>query len=332
MIEARIANASRATMLRNNLRRIPGVVRDASSEDDWRLVVESGEIHIECSPATDDFNAMFAGGKWTAWETIKISGVGSADQQDSLRVLEGLANSFLFDLDLRYRTGLVLARRQPRLARTRDPQIEAPPSFPTNKYSAEALELYFYGRAASGLPLLEFLAYYQCVEFFLPGIVQEETVRRVASALRDPRFDVTNDNDIRRMIAIATSSASAGRGLSEKEQLRIAVRSLLDADQIREHLESEERIKEHFCSQTQSIKGVSRIILKEPQRDLRDQIADRIYGIRNRIVHTKEDGGGSSIDLLLPSGKETRSLGPDVDLVRVVAETALVARASPLSH
>jgi hypothetical protein len=104
----------------------------------------------------------------------------------------------------------------------------------------------------------------------------------------------------------------------------------LEVSEIVEFIESDKRYLDHFCSKSQVIKGVQKIYLQGTQTDLRDQIADRLYAIRCRVVHTKQDGGGAEVELLLPSSREARSLNPDVQLMRLIAQKVLIAQAQPL--
>jgi hypothetical protein len=300
----------------------------SDSSSPWRLRVSSGAITLELSRASAEFLAMF-GNTYSGVETIKISGMDRRDHDSALEALEAVGRSFLLDLDLRYGTGYGLFERGAPQRRTPSNQVADPPTFPRNRYAPEPLALYSYGRSAAGLPLLEYLAYYQSVEFYFPIIAQEDTVRAVSSALRDPRFSYSDESDIRRIIALSTPIGPRGR-ISERDQLRLTIRNVMDTKLLQKFIESSPQTVEHFCAKAQSIKGVERVQLNHSQIDLRDQVSDRIYAIRCRIVHTKEDGGESGVDLLLPSSREARSLGPDVELVRLVAEQALVSRSTPL--
>jgi hypothetical protein len=203
---------------------------------------------------------------------------------------------------------------------------EHPPKFPRNQYAGQALELYQYGRFAAGLPLLEYLAYYQSLEYFFPFFAREQTVNSVRSQLLHPAFDAEDDGALGRLINLA---APAGRGgMAEREQLRATVRACISEAVLREFMESDVSYTQHFCDKKQAVKGVGTIQLSQTQTDLRDQVADRIYAIRCRIVHAKQDGGAANVDVLLPASAEADSLQVDIELVRMVAQHALVARAA----
>jgi hypothetical protein len=58
--------------------------------------------------------------------------------------------------------------------------------------------------------------------------------------------------------------------------------------------------------------------------DLRNDIADRIYDIRCKIVHTKSDREGQ-IEMILPFTYEAEYLTHDVELVKFVAKSVLIS-------
>ncbi|TCU43310.1 hypothetical protein EDF33_10949 [Curtobacterium sp. PhB146] len=324
----------------HQLKRLPGVevgvadAPDASPEteedaylgrgaaaDKWRLILSEGGMSLELSPASDEFQILFGGGV-----TLKISGASTSTHDEALGVLERYGSAMLFELDVVYGVPTQLAKQRRPNRRTRGEQPDRPPKFPVNEYAAQALELYQYGRAASGLPLLQYLAYYQAVEYFFPFFAREQTLNAVRSQLLHPAFNPRDDADLSRLIN--ASAPEARRGMGERDQLRATIRACMMEPDVQDFIESLPEYVDHFSSKKQVIKGVDSIQAKNNQTDLRDQIADRIYAIRCRIVHSKQDGGGSSDDVLLPSSREASSLQADLELLRLVAQRVLVARAA----
>lgn len=293
----------------------------------WRLTVVNGDQVIELSPATERFSRIMTlvpGGARPT--TLKLSGFATKSNDDAVKVLSRFGEAFLFDLDVRYGTGLGLMALRARLLARPQKRSSIKPTFPRSHYAAEPLALYNYARSANGVPLLEFLAYYQAVEYFFPVLSRADTVHRLQNALRDPLFDLDSEMAILRLIAIGETSS---RSASERDQMRIAVRTSAEVVDLRDFIEGDKRYTDHFCSKNQAIKGVERIQVQSVQTDLRDQVADRMYSIRCRVVHSKQEGGDSGVDLLLPSSREARSLTPDVQLMRLIAQRLIVARAAP---
>jgi hypothetical protein len=288
---------------------------------EWRLRVEDGLRSVEISPASDLVSALYGSRNFT----LKIGGYDIARHDGALATLASMGNAFLFDLDVRYGMALQLVKRRNRLRPHRQKPVDHAPAFPRNEYSQEALALYQYGRSSSGLPLLQFLAYYQSLEYFFPVFAREETVNSLRAALLNPRFNPTHDGDVNRLINLAAPAVKAGIG--ERDQLRATIRASVAASDLRSFIEASSVYQEHFCASKQTIAGAGAIKLKGDQIDLRDQVSERLYKIRCRVVHTKQDGSGQGEELLLPSSPEVDALGPDIDMLRLIAQQALVARA-----
>lgn len=294
------------------------------SAENWRLTVEQDGVSLEISPASAEFQTLLGRGRET---TIKLVGVTTSSHDEALQALERYAAAMLFDLDVVYQIPVQLAKqRLPSRKRNHYERPNSPPKFPRIRYAGQALELYQYGRSAAALPLLEYLAYYQSLEYFFPFFAKEQTVHSVRSQLLHPGFDARNDAELNKLINLAASSARSGMG--ERDQLRATIRACMTEADVRDFIGSVEEYTDHFCSKKQKIKGVGTFHLSGNQADIRDQAADRIYAIRCRIVHAKQDGGANSQDVLLPSSAETGSLQADVELIRLVAQRALIARAA----
>lgn len=125
---------------------------------------------------------------------------------------------------------------------------------------------------------------------------------------------------------LISATAEAHYGIrNELDQLRATLRTCVDDDDLRAYIEAEGQ-KDHFTRSKQSMEGVQRVNLKQ---DLHGQLATRIYQIRNRIVHTKDLDEDSGLELLLPTSDETRSMGPEIMLVRWLAQRAMIHGSKP---
>lgn len=291
--------------------------------------VHKGEVSLVLGPATERFRRVMAiGGGWNqAAYTLSVEGSKHSTTEDVVEVLTRLADAFFFDLDARYGVPIEIEPRRERVRVLRQETLKSPPEFPSNKYHPQPVALYRYGRSALGLPLLSFLAFYQALEFFFPIFTQEEITKRVRQALVSPRFDPNDEVSLLKVIGIVRPNRGISAG--EREQLRSVIRRCLSIETIENFVNSSEHSRVYFCDKRQTIKNVAPLNMNGGA-DLRDQVADRIYDIRCRVVHTKSDGGDGAVELLLPSSKEARSIGPDIELVRVAAQEAIIAASSPL--
>jgi hypothetical protein len=265
--------------------------------------------------------------------SMKIRRSEAGTHDEALTFLRTFASALFFELDVNYGVLLTLpesrsAMRRYAQARSRvgDGTATKPPTVPRQAYNEEAVSLYTYGRSAQGMPLLEFLAYYQVIEYFFPTYARAEMVQRFRRELIDPRFDPASDTDVSRLVQIL---GGAGRGyMSESDQLKATLWHCVDEHALREFVEHDPAM-EHFLTGKQEIKGVRSLDLKNRNQAITDQAAERVYQLRCRIVHSKEDGGPAKTAMLLPFGPESRKLYHDLALARFLAQKVMVMAAKP---
>jgi hypothetical protein len=156
---------------------------------------------------------------------------------------------------------------------------------------------------------------------------RREVLERLRNQLKDPGFQLQHDAHLGRLIATVKNFGS-GYG-NELEQLKATIRACVEEGQIRSFIAEDEQMTK-FYDGTSSIKGLRRINVADKQADIRDQAAMRIYDLRCRIVHTKDEANDKVPDLLLPFSREASSITVDIELLRYLAQKALIANAQPL--
>jgi hypothetical protein len=110
----------------------------------------------------------------------------------------------------------------------------------------------------------------------------------------------------------------------ESDQLQHTLNESVEPEALRNFLRSDQSLIDHFMGAKQKIKGTRPLRLEVDGEDIRAQVADRVYKVRNRIVHTKSGAEEFGLELLLPASGETKYLGPEVELVRWLAQRAMI--------
>lgn len=180
------------------------------------------------------------------------------------------------------------------------------------------------------MPLLQFLAFYQVLEYYFPIASRREAINQTRSILKHPSFTVNDDHDMIRLLDAIAVSRSGAFG-DERSQLRAVVESYVTAQDIRAFLNADEKFVEFYAG-GKDWKTVSevKIPLNNPTSDLRTEISERIYDLRCKIVHAKSDGGPAKSDTLLPFSNEAELLGFDIEVIRYIALQALTATSTPI--
>jgi hypothetical protein len=263
---------------------------------------------------------------------LTIHGVTATRHDEALELLLDLSTSFFIDLDIVY--GLTA-----RLLKVRDFDLEAQnrydpdrpsatfPRFPSTRHNRDAASLYLYARNLIGMPLLEYLVYYQVIEFYLPTYTRSATISRFRNILKDPGFDYNNDLALGRLLDII---APAGRKvMSEREQVAATIAYCVDDAAIAAFLDDRPEAAKALADKTR-INDVRMISIRDRQTSLVSQVAERIYDLRCRIVHSKESGG-EAVPPIRPFDRESRLMRHDLSLIRFIAQRVLIASSHPAS-
>lgn len=267
--------------------------------------------------------------------SLKIKGLSFNTHDKALSILDKLASAVLFQIDLAKEVSLALARdaRRPLIIKSKSAKkIKKSDEyhFPTTCYDLEPLSLYWYAKSAVGIPLLQFLAYYQSVEFYFPVYAEVEAKKVMKNVLKDPTFNKYSDSDLTKLLNAIRSKM--GKGFeSERLMLKATLTECLDVDQLREFLKWEDGFVAFFSSN--QCKDLSKHKIKPEYNDaeLISSIMERIYEIRCKIVHTKAGDSKANVDLLLPFSKEVENMYYDIELMKYISQQVIIASGSPLN-
>ena len=262
---------------------------------------------------------------------LRIEGIGITEHDKAMTLLEDLSNSLFMQIDFRFDSPLTLGRDRSlprRLSKSRgrldeDNQL----IYPRFSYERNPSSLYWYARSATSMPLLQFLAFYQCIEFFFPQYSRQEAIAKVKNVLKDPAFDGTKDSYIN-VILNATLEGRRGPLLEERKQLAATLKQCVDGAALRDFLNETDERKRYYTSEYKKISD--KRIGTSDDASVVDQAAERIYDIRCKVVHTKNMDGGEGDEMILPFSKEADLLTDDVELIKFLARKVLTSSGAPL--
>ena len=263
---------------------------------------------------------------------IRMTGLKISQYDQALEYLERVANSLFFQIDIELNLPFTLMKERSIERPIRKSTPRKKPEklrFPCFEYDQAPVSLYWYARGATGMPLLQFLAYYQSVEFYFPIYSQAEAQQKVRNILKDPSFNPHKDTDIGRVLSAVKAGNSKSYG-DERTQLRAALQHCVNADELRQFFTKDEARNAFFSAKSKTVALSShKIPLASTEADLRNDVADRIYDIRCKIVHTKNGSEDDEVKLLLPFSKEAAALGYDVELMQYISRQVLIASSHP---
>lgn len=249
-------------------------------------------------------------------------GVALKTSSEALRLIERYGLSLLYQIDSVWNVAASLTRERRRRHATiigrHDREIGL--TYPKFEYERAPISLYNYGRNAAGMPLLQFLAYYQVAEYFFPFFSKIEAQKRIRSILKRPTFRSEKDSDIGQIIS-AIQETRAGALYDERTLLKATLKEVFSPNELRDFL-NKNRYSEFFKNDFKKVHSV-KLTVDSDKADIIDQVAERLYGIRCKIVHTKAGTLADELDLIVPYSEEEQYLGPDVELMSFVARRCI---------
>ncbi len=333
-IEALVRPLTPTTNLRMSYSRLFGV-SISDFRDQWSTLgvtmesPASANASIALSPVSGDLRGLTSCPEMSL--SLKIRKEGLAQHDQATNLLRKIADSFFFQVDLLADVPFTLSKDRRSIVRRRSKArgtfAQKPPEFPRTEYDSAPMSLYWYARSATGMPLLQFLAFYQVIEFYYPTYSQAEAGRKLKVLLKDPTFRADRDADIGKVLSSIQISRSGGFG-DERSQLKATLFECIDPTELREFVTADNERSEFLSSKSKGLTD-HKLPISNPTADLRPDVAERLYEIRCRIVHTKIDTRSGELDLLLPFSKEAEQLHFDIELAQYLAQRVLVAASTP---
>lgn len=306
---------------------------EAHTNPRQRILIDSNTNLSISIGLSSDAHALVQEEVWEGPETersltLQIRGAKAGTQEEAAESLVRIADSVLFAVDEATELPLALERD----LKSRKTKYSRQESFPVNavdsEYDRAAMSLYWSAKAASSMPLIQFLAYYQVLEFYFQRYTQQETWNAMRKVLKHPRFDPRRDDDIGRLFRAANVNPNPrdkkpGRG--QLARLTAVIRECVSTAELRSFIaDKKARYEFYKCTQPEMLVRKDRLS-GDSFSDPLSKAAKRISDIRNRIVHAEEGQ-----EPLLPSDPEVEDLKYDIELVEYLARRVLRASGQPL--
>ncbi|MCX6993052.1 MAG: hypothetical protein NT011_07910 [Kiritimatiellaeota bacterium] len=243
----------------------------------------------------------------------------------TVRLLDSVVSSLFFQIDNALGVPLRLTHPDWRVPYPRRKSMLKPKTlrFSFAQYEQAPLDLYWYARSADRMPLLQYLAFYQVLEYFMPSCSQRETISKVRELLAGPTFNLKSNSDIVRIMETACPVRRSLR--DERQQLRAVLKEFLAPKAVRDFIAELKMRREYFEKLCRDI-APQRITVDSGDDDLIQQVTTRLHQIRCRIVHTKDvEEGGEVLPPLIPFSVDEHQLQHDIDLIQCIARTVLAA-------
>lgn len=313
------------------LRRLTGT-SEANHIDPVALEIhpvdEQARARLQIGSASDIASVLLAGPRWLrrGLITMRISGIAVSTADDADNLAEQVADSVSVDFDIASGVLFTPQRLEDRSAlRARRLRPPRSPRFPRNNYPHAAVVLYRAGRVRTNTPLIRYWSYYQVLEYFFPKYSQADALNQVGRLLRSPAFDAYRDEQVLKVIELATNARTGS--VTEEQQLLTTIKAITSTKELLDVVESADLVV-HLENRKSELTQIA--VTVAPTDDLLVQLARRIYDIRCRIVHSKSSSERDPGPGLLPGTHHDDLVERELPLMEYLAQQALVTSAEPL--
>ncbi|MGG0664930.1 hypothetical protein ABE042_12565 [Viridibacillus arvi] len=189
------------------------------------------------------------------------------------------------------------------------------------EYDNEAVSLFLHGKNTNELPLYQFLSFYQTIEYYFTIFSNKEAKIKVKRVLKNPKFDPNNEMDLSKVISLIQTSRSGEIG-DERSQLKATVKNCIDSEMLREFIFNNQDIYNYFKGKDSKKISSCNINITSKNSDIIEEVCERLYDIRCKIVHKKANGGDGQV--ILPYSLEIINLKNDIKLLEFIAKQVLL--------
>lgn len=268
--------------------------------------------------------------------TLKIKNSNIETHDDAKDLLEKIANSLFFQIDLSFEIPINLESHRENL-KNRIEKIKrkkllidenAIITEPKYEYDIEPISLYWFAKQPNQMPSFQYLAFYQAIEFYFSICSNFDAKQKVQGIIKDPRFNPNKDSEIAKIISTIQNTSGNKTFGNEREQLKATISYCTNNEELRDFFTIDSKRYKFFEDNIGKVLSKQKISVKNEKTDYITEITERIYEIRCRIVHSKASEG--TFETLLPYSNELKKLNYDIELVEFIARKILVATSKPI--
>lgn len=192
---------------------------------------------------------------------------------------------------------------------------------PNATYNSDIVRFYQLG-VSSDIPVLQFLAFYQVLEYFFIAISDEQLYAKLASRINDFKFRA-NPNNLDRIIQDVLEH---NRSTDETEMLKSVLTKYVDEAELISFIQTyEDYLNDRHYTKKRDRFGVE-IEVKLTPGHVMGNIAKIIKTVRNALVHSSDRHDRNIRHV--PFSKSAEIVEREVPLVKFLAEKVITATAS----
>lgn len=203
--------------------------------------------------------------------------------------------------------------------------------FPYKHYKQDLINYYYQGLCAD-MPFTQYLAFYHIIEFYFQNISEENILNEITSAITTPGFSPYKKETIKQFynkIKKKMADQKEDGVWNEKNALLLCLRKfIVDISDFKISIDTidSSSIDYYKNNEVSFADDGCKINFDISQDDAMVQIRNRVYAVRNAIVHSKEGE-----KLKYEPFKHDKDLQKEIPLIRAIAESVIINSAQKIN-
>ena len=247
--------------------------------------------------------------------TIKVTTSADDPLANNCRKLQSVAEAALFHIAYGQGIGFSLSlsweRAYYRLGLRRDMAVQ----FPLRTYTSELLAYYQLAFGSDSL-ILAYLALYKVLEYFFTSSSGRLLHQKMTEKLVEPDFSHTKAKKLQELVRVIRLHDSK---LDERRLLRTVLEHYFTTDELRAWIVTFDAEHENYLTTERDL-FAERLKVDTSDDQLFASVANRIYHIRNALVHHKE----GEVSRFIPFSGQEGILYREVPLLLYLAEQIII--------
>lgn len=252
--------------------------------------------------------------------TVKIK----SPQKHTRTKYEQMLDAYLFNISYNHNTALSVInfaeeQRLPRSTFRREGQL-----FPYKRYNPELVK-YYHQAVSTNIPFAQYLAFYHVAEFFLQAVAEKDLFKQIGNHIMKPSFSPYSESDIRvfyEMIRKKMREQREDGVWNEKTALLLVLKQYVpDLVALKKSILSiDANAINYYKTNLAEFADDSKLIdFDETPDKIFQNIRDRVYSVRNAIVHSK-DGER----LRYEPFRHDKQLAKEIPLMQAISEEIIM--------
>lgn len=252
------------------------------------------------------------------YSSITINNLNPENTIDYLQYVK----SFIFNSSMLQNRNYLIVENIEKITKTIRPLIRRitrePIDVPYRRYTDEVVQYFIDGNSAR-VPKIKFLSFYNVLEFYFDKIYIDDKCLRIQELITSPKFNHNNLKHYIKILELLDIKKAKHLGkvnITESESLKLLIKKFINLDDFKQFLQRNTFYINNNAYKVENTK----FSIEDSDENLTNKICNRIYKVRNALVHSKEGEDIRYIPI-----KDDIHILEEIELIKYLAQEVIIS-------